>query len=323
MARDSIAPVTPRFRAEFVLGLVVSMAAVFVVATPRTTRADDASEARELFQSGASMFQMGNYDGALTEFQASFRLRPAPVVLFNIAQVLKLLFRYDEAIEAYERYLELDRNATADRREAVHDTIRELRRAIAPVTIVVEPADAEVRVDDRPVGRSPLTRPLSLAPGTRRITASRDGYAAETREIEVLSGRALEVRLVLEPESRGTAELVVEAPEGIADARVSIDGDDVGTPPVRRAVSVGGHTVEVRADGFEPFVREIVVAPGQTRTVRPALEVDDGSVTSSWWFWTGVVVVVAGGTAATLWALDASTDEPLSGTLGTVEALRW
>src|SRR5690349_19002839 len=93
-----------------VAALATSAAAAPVLAQPRRGQPEDTgtTEARRHFETGAALFQARNYDGALAEFEESYRIRAVPVVLFNIAQTLKLLERYEEAIETYQRYLASD-----------------------------------------------------------------------------------------------------------------------------------------------------------------------------------------------------------------------
>jgi hypothetical protein len=156
----------------------------------------EAIEARQRFETGVALFAASNYPGALVEFEESYRLRPVPVVLFNIAQTLKLLYRYADAIAAYERYLEGEPTLDEERRTAIQETVADLRRAIAPITIRVDEAGAELRVDGTAVGTSPLLAPVDLAAGRRLIEARREGRSV-TEELDVVGGRAATVTLVI------------------------------------------------------------------------------------------------------------------------------
>lgn len=177
-----------------------------VTAGAQRRQEPETEEARAHFETGAALFNAHNYDGALVEFQESYRLRPVPVVLFNIAQTLKLLYRYEEAIAAYEQYLAEERGIDAARRRAVQQTIEELRAATAPITIATDLPGAEIRVDGRLVGTTPLPGPLVLAAGSRRIEATLDGRET-SQEIDVVGGRAAELTLAIPPppESAGPA----------------------------------------------------------------------------------------------------------------------
>jgi hypothetical protein len=167
--------------------------------------------ARQRFEAGIELFQEGNYEGALPEFEASFRLRPVPVVQFNIAQALKMLLRYDEAIAAYRRYLEIG-GATIDevRRRDVEITIERLQQALAPLTIRCGPDGAEVRLDGRAVGHLPLLQPLQVAAGRHEVELRLPGRTSVSQTFEVRSGTPAEACLrMAEAPSRVDLHLTV------------------------------------------------------------------------------------------------------------------
>ncbi len=278
----------------------------------------DEARARRHFETGASLYVEGNYEGALAAFDESYRIRQIPVVLFNLAQTYRRLYRYEEAIEAYRRYLRTAENLPTADATAVRATITELSRALAPVTITTDVPNAEVRVDDRIVGTTPLDGPLALAAGTRHVEASLDGHVTVREDVTVVGGEALTVRLRLPPaDTAGT--LRVRA--NVDGSAVRIDGVAVGIAPVERRLGSGGHQVEVAADGFEPYRNEIVLAPRQERDLFVELG-QERALFERWWFWAaagGAVVVIAAIVIAAL-ATGGQAD-PIPGTLGTVTAL--
>jgi hypothetical protein len=105
----------------------------------------------------------------------------------------------------------------------------------------------------------------------------------------------------------------------VSGARVLVRGALEGTTPLTEAIAEmpGDAHVEVIADGYVPFVRDLVLAPGKEARVDAVLTPElairptpperaaaaSTSITTKWWFWTGVGVIVAGGTAAAIVAL--------------------
>lgn len=266
------------------------------------------------------MFLEENYEGAVAAFEESYRIRPVPVVLFNLAQTYRRLYRYAEAIEAYQRYLRTAEGLGAARRNEVRSTIAELRRGIAPVSIDTDVPGVEIRIDGRTVGETPLPGPLSLAAGTRLLEADRDGYVSHRVELRVVGGEAQSVELSMAPVA---ASAMLRVSASVPGATVRIDGSDVGPVPVERQLGEGGHAIEVRAEGYETFVREVVLAARQDRELHAELE-EVGALYEQWWLWAivgGVVLVgLIVGIAA---AASAGQPEPVRGTLGTVAALSW
>lgn len=283
----------------------------------RGSGASAEAEARRHFESGAAMFQLENYEGALIEFQESYRVRPVSVVLFNIAQTFKLLYRYTEAIDAYEEYLRTEDQIPADRRQAVRSTIAALRRAVSPITFDVDVDGTAITIDGRDVGRSPLGEPVRLAAGTRHIQAERDGYVTVRLELAVVGGRARTVRIQMPPADTA-ATLSVRSSQPAA--RVRIDGLDLGQAPVERSLGPGGHNVEVVADGFLTFRREILLTARQRRELFADLE-RERSLFERWWFWTGVGAVVVGSVILAVALSSGGQRDPICGGLGCTAAL--
>ena len=115
------------------------------------------TEAREAVARAQEMFAAGHYEGALSEFVRAYRMMEndarQAVVLNNIAVCYERMFRYELAIEFYQRYLREANPAAADRIE-VRAAIRTLRGLLATVTIQTN-VPSTVWVDNRRVGHAP------------------------------------------------------------------------------------------------------------------------------------------------------------------------
>ncbi len=244
------------------------------------------TEAREHFYDASVLYEQGNLDGAVVEFEASYALEPLPVVRFNIAQCLKGLYRYAEAADEYTRYLTDSQSVPAERRAAVRATIAELRSLIAPITLSVEPAGAEVRVDGRTMGTAPLAAPLQLTAGRRVLEVVLDGHVTVREEIAVIARRARTIRVRLARQETAGTLRVRSSP---LHARVRIDGLEVGAAPVERRVTAGGHVIEASANDFQLYRASVQIREQQTLDLLAQLEPEETpSVTSRWWFWAGI-----------------------------------
>ena len=87
--------------------------AIALVAAP--ARADDASDAndkaRQLYAEGKAEYDLGHITGALAKFEAAYRVRPVPALLFNIAQCHRLLGDLNSAAMTYRAFLRNDPNS--------------------------------------------------------------------------------------------------------------------------------------------------------------------------------------------------------------------
>jgi hypothetical protein len=77
------------------------------------------------------------------------------------------------------------------------------RRTVTDLEIAVDPADAVVRIDERPVDRA--ASGTAVRSGPHVITATRDGFAAVRREVDVPAGGRVRLELRLEPLEAGAA----------------------------------------------------------------------------------------------------------------------
>lgn len=277
---------------------------------PAPTEAD-LSAAREHFDRGIRLFDQGDNDGALAEFQRAWELSRRPSVLFNIAATNQALRRYGDAIAALERFLaEAPAEPRRQRRDAEH-TLEELRQLIAHVRVVLDPEDATLVLDGRV---QPTRTDLIVGPGTHRIQASRDGHRSLTEEFTIASGVTREIHLALQPGSGDVtqttsgrpATLVVEGmPRG---ATLSIDGRVAAGLPT--TLAPGPHVFEVRAAGYQPWSGSVLAQTGASHRLQVSLAPSDGSLRPMW-FWiataaTGAFLLTTVVTGAL--ALDANSD---------------
>jgi tetratricopeptide (TPR) repeat protein len=151
-------------------------------------------EARERFLTGVALARAGNCEGALAELRASLEIVERPNTLYNAARCYEELFRYDLAVQSYERYLAIAPSDEADR-AAVEATMRSLRNLLGTI-VVSSNVPAQVWVGDRVVGEAPGE---VLVPGGRHALELRaDGYLPVRREVEVAGRQRVEVTLELE-----------------------------------------------------------------------------------------------------------------------------
>jgi tetratricopeptide (TPR) repeat protein len=72
-------------------------------------RAEDerVPEAQRRYEAGMASYHLEEYDKAIEEWEAGYRLKPAPQFLYNIAQAYRLSKRPEKALGFYQKYLKL------------------------------------------------------------------------------------------------------------------------------------------------------------------------------------------------------------------------
>lgn len=136
---------------------VVPVVVLLLGTGARTAGADDATSARQHFETGTRLFEVGEYRKALEEFRAAHVARPDPAFLYNSAQCHRLLGERREALTLYRRFLVLD--PQSPKRPMAEKQIRELELAIAPPSPSTQPALAiEAQPTAPPDQSAPLYR---------------------------------------------------------------------------------------------------------------------------------------------------------------------
>ena len=107
--------------AALVLGILCTVPAL------AQETADDAA-AREYFERGRGAFEQADYEGALVYFRHAYRLSGRAALQYNIGVAADRLQREQEALEAFEYYLEETENPT--REAEVRGRIEALRVSI-------------------------------------------------------------------------------------------------------------------------------------------------------------------------------------------------
>jgi hypothetical protein len=110
--------------------LVALMLAIAVgTVGPRSARADDAQQARDLFTQGNTFYDLGQFDRAIDAWQKGYQLKNDPGFLYNIAQAYRVMEDAQKAIFFYKRYLS---NAPkAHNRDEVEQKIDALQKQLS------------------------------------------------------------------------------------------------------------------------------------------------------------------------------------------------
>lgn len=140
-------------------------------ATPASAQssADDAA-AREYFNAGRVAFSQGDYESALIYLRHAYRTSGRAALLYNIGLAADRLGREQEALQAFEQYL--DKTESPARELEVRRRIEALRRSIAEgdaaavALTEAEPRDEQMEQDRKGRRRDAPPVPAALSIGT-------------------------------------------------------------------------------------------------------------------------------------------------------------
>ena len=183
----------------FIFGLTLSSSLLVLSTSPPLAHAqDDATtvEARKRFLEGVKLFDDKKYDLARAAFLQAYALRKHPDVLLNLAQSELMSGKPLDAVDHFKEFL---RNQSNDKHPRHGDAVRgldEARQKIGRLQIRVDQSDAEVFIDGKKVGMSPLSEPLDVTPGQHDVEARKGGKTA-TQTVGAVDGKIQIVTLVL------------------------------------------------------------------------------------------------------------------------------
>lgn len=266
-------------------------------------------EAKADYESAKLLYGDGDFAGALVKFSGAHEKSKDARLLWNIAACEKNLRHYASVLAYVRQYLKEGETllSPSDKEEA-----EALIGAIEPFTAALEVSVSEpgarVYVDDRLAGDTPLSKPIVVDIGVRKIRVVKDGFEEFIKELPV--GGTSKIRL------DAKLEKIVHEGTLVVNARshdeIFVDGARVGIGVWRGVVSSGGHMLRVTAPEMRAYQSEIVVRDKETRTVAITLdrEVKPSSGVPAWIWIGGGALVVAGAAVGGYFIFKPSDQQP-------------
>ena len=281
--------------------------------------------ARAKYVEGVALVKKAQWSEALASFEESARLYPNAVTDISAGSCERALGRYLKARSTFARALAADERASALPETTVTEVrgfIGEIDRIVARAHVKLEPAEAAIAVDGRPLGdaadpsndkktvfaagvlppgkasAAPSSRfDLLLDPGAHVIVLSRPGFSDAVVNRTFSPGTTVDLDLKLD---RLPATLKINSSR--ASALVRIDGKDVGPVPAEVLRSPGTYKVNVSKRGFDDYDSTVSVKAGEELKLNAPLAEHKASVFTRWWFWTAAGAVITGGVLVTYFA---------------------
>ncbi len=223
------------------------------------------------FERGLQRAQEGDLDGAATEFEAANRMRPHYSVLYNLGQTYAALGRPVDAVRVLRRYLsDAPKDLPVGRRQEVEALLAFHQRRIGKLMLTVQPADADVLVDGRPLASAARAEPIELSAGAHTVVAMKAGFTPSVLTPQVEPQQTHEAHITLAPLSVPGSPVWLTLRCAVPDVSVFVDGTLVGRTPALSGVAVarGTHELRFARDGYEKDQRNLAVAGDDAASCR-------------------------------------------------------
>jgi hypothetical protein len=170
-----------------------------------------------------------------------------------------------------------DRMTPAGRAEA-QQVLQELSLVTAAIAVRIEEPGAQVQIDGKDVGQTPLAKPFRINMGPHSVSVTKAGFETIAQQVDLQPGHntaSIDGPLTKEVL---TGHVNVTALPVDPTAKVFVDGKDVGPPPWQGDLDPGPHTIQVRGAATSSETRPVDVAKKGTYDVNLALRAQGGSL---------------------------------------------
>lgn len=196
-----------------ILLLTVSFVALPLFISNSASAQDNAALVKSHYEVGQAYYDQGRYQDAIKEFEEAYRLSQRPALLFNIAQAYERMGKLDKVQEYLKRCLAApnikNRQAIEERLKNIEERLRQTN-----VQINCEVADADVFIDGKHAGKTPLSAPLPVEPGSHEIKVFKKGYSQFSGFVSVVAGLSVPVTVKLTPGVSTEPPPVIGTPSG-------------------------------------------------------------------------------------------------------------
>lgn len=210
-----------------------------------------------------------DWPAALKAYETANQTSPSADALEGIANAHYQLKHDGQAFTAYSEWLDkYGGKAPAAKKAQAQARVKELEAKTGTLAIEVNEKDAQIAVDDAPVGKSPLANPVRLSAGPHRVRVTKDGFLSFDAAPNVVPGTPATLTAKLEVAS-SKGKLVVREKTGKA-IRVIVDGTDMGDAPWSGEVEAGAHEVAGRSPTMAAVPQKLNVERGKENVVELA-----------------------------------------------------
>jgi hypothetical protein len=153
---------------------------------------------RQLFDQGNKLYDVGKLAEAEASYLEAWRLKKSFDVAGNLGNLEADLKHWQRAAEFISYAIrEFPAGGKPGLRDELLRRLAEVQKQVGGVRLVINRPGAEVFVDGRSVGTTPLLDNVFLDPGPHQIEVRLDGYPSAQAAVNVVRGQTQEVALNL------------------------------------------------------------------------------------------------------------------------------
>ena len=213
--------------------------ALLAQTTPPTASPEDKAKAQTLLKEGAKLYEKGSVAEAYEKFSQAYEAYKSPKLLFNIGQTSRDLGRLAEAMDAFTHFLAEDTNAPEEITAEANKSVAELQSKLGRLRIECANSGAEISLDGKLVGHTPIADLIWSMPGSHQVTASHANMLPSIENIEVKPGWMHTVVMTLQPLAKvaPTASAIPPAPAPVVEPEATVEPEISHSPTQKPAAA--------------------------------------------------------------------------------------
>lgn len=154
--------------------------------------------AAQFYQEGNALYDQGKYKEAEAKYQAAWDIQQSFDVAGNLGNVEMLVGQPRDAAEHLSYALRtFPLGGTPQKKKFLQDRLAEAKQQIGTLQVVVNVDRAQVLIDGKKVGESPVENEIFVVPGERTLVVQR-GRLKATKSLLVAKGSSQKVAVTLE-----------------------------------------------------------------------------------------------------------------------------
>jgi hypothetical protein len=185
------------FRLSCVLALLGLAGALHAQPAPTP---EEVQQAQTRWNEGKAFFDKGQFEAARVTFKQAYTAFPHPAFLQNLGEAELRTGRNVEAARHLAQFLRSSSSGSTQQRELAKRSLQKAADPLGSILIQSNVEEAEVRVDDEVVGRTPLgSSAWYVEPGRHVVVARKEGYLDASETIDVAKGAPKDLIIRLRP----------------------------------------------------------------------------------------------------------------------------
>ncbi|MFO0587446.1 MAG: PEGA domain-containing protein [Polyangiaceae bacterium] len=204
-----------------------------------------AAKAKALYSEGVDLTNQRDFQGAEAKFEQAWSLQKSYDVAANLGVVDLELNKPDKAA-LYLTYALQNYPASGQlaKRDFIEGKLKEALAKVARLTISVNVVGAEVKLNGKRLGQTPIEGEQFLPEGTCKIEVSATGYDPDVEELKLTAGSDRKLKIDLHPPPKSPLPAIVVGGVGVLGLAAGVALSIVSTSKYGEAKSLHDEIVK-------------------------------------------------------------------------------